>query len=181
MNEKRIRYLEIKNCTLTEQNGKPALLAPEDADTDRLKWNRFLQMPDGKWVHFLTKSEHQAIEEAGQDQSEIILIELKSAEASAKTAHILAGVSAVLLPASILTLCFGGMTGGWLVLALLFLAGALVAAIAAVSYDRNSRSADFMLLLSVATIISVLLLMFFISSVRSACSQCEEQCHHIPG
>ena len=77
MNGRIIRYLEIKNCTLTEQNGKPALLAPEDAETERLKDNGFLQMPDGKWVHFLTKSEQQVIGEAGHEQNGIVFIGLK--------------------------------------------------------------------------------------------------------
>ena len=181
MNGRIIRYLEIKNCTLTEQNGKPALLAPEDAETERLKDNGFLQMPDGKWVHFLTKSEQQVIGEAGQEQTEIVFIGLKNADVSAKTSRILTVISAALLPLGILTLCLGGVTAGWMLLALLMLTGALILSIAAVSYDRDNGVAKAMLFFSIAFLICALLLLFFVTAIRSACDSCEEQCHHIPG
>ncbi|MBR6107682.1 MAG: hypothetical protein IKQ39_06700 [Oscillospiraceae bacterium] len=181
MNEKNIRYLEIKNCKLTEQYGRPALLAPEDADADRLKWNGFLKMPDGKWIHFLTKSEQKEIENAGQEQTEIVLTQIQSAAVSEKKSRILAGGSAALIAAIFLTIFFGGITGGWLVLILLFLAGALILSIAALINNRDSDFAKYMLGFSVFLVIYLLLWMFVIMTFRSACDSCQEQCHHIPG
>ena len=56
-----LTYNSEPDCTFTYIDGRPALIPPQNEDADVLRLCGFIQMPDGKWVHFLTKQEFSAL------------------------------------------------------------------------------------------------------------------------
>ena len=46
------------DCTFSYIDGRPAVIPPQNEDADVLRLCGFTQMPDGKWVHLLTKKEY---------------------------------------------------------------------------------------------------------------------------
>lgn len=50
-------YFTIENCEYELIDGKPAIIAPEGIDEERLKEYTFIQLLDGRWCHYMTDAE----------------------------------------------------------------------------------------------------------------------------
>ena len=53
----KITYFTIENCEYELMDGKPAIIAPEGIDEERLKEYTFIQLLDGRWCHYMTDAE----------------------------------------------------------------------------------------------------------------------------
>lgn len=55
----KITYYGIANCEYELIDGKPAIIAPEGINEEKLKEYSFIQLVDGRWCHYMDDAENE--------------------------------------------------------------------------------------------------------------------------
>lgn len=64
----KVMFYEISNCEYEFLDGNPAIIAPEGTNDIMLRKYRFIQLADGRWTHYMNKSEISHLMESTDDE-----------------------------------------------------------------------------------------------------------------
>ena len=169
-----VNYFGVEHCTFGEYEGHPVIFAPPYAAPSVLMQHAFVQLPDGRWCHYLSDAETNFIINTPEGLDATFSVMQETVPQTGGQAVLILNILSVVLTVAALVLLIGFTKLNGLYWCLL--PAIVLNIIVRVKYPANQAGKVISIVLAVICVILAVIAVLIVIACAMACNECMDQC-----